>query len=152
VVFISGAVQTPGVYQLPAGARVVDVLQRAGGFTIEANVNAINQAASVHDGDQVHVPTLVEAPSSPPTGVSPSSTVAAAGDKSSGIKVGSGPININTASLEEIDTLPGIGPTRAQQIIDNRPYASVDDLDRVPGIGSTTLEKLRPLVVARPGP
>jgi competence protein ComEA len=145
VVFISGAVQTPGVYQLPAGARVVDVLQQAGGFTAEANVNATNQAAPLHDGDQIYVPTLVESPSPPPTGLLPTPT--SAPSKSTTIEVGESPINVNTASLEELERLPGIGATRAQQIIDNRPYATVDDLDRVPGIGPATLEKLRPLVV-----
>ena len=138
VIFISGAVQTPGVYELPGGARVTDALARAGGFTADANVNAINQASPLRDGDQIYVPTLEEQSASPPPGLS--NTEPAAGSEG-------GPININTASLDELDQLPGIGPSRAQDIIDNRPYESVDDLDRVPGIGAATLEELRPLVV-----
>jgi competence protein ComEA len=138
VIFISGAVQTPGVYPLPSGSRVVDALERAGGFTPDANVNAINQAAPLRDGDQIYVPTLAEEPAAPPSGLS--NTEPAAGS-------GGGPINVNSASLAELEQLPGIGPSRAQDIIDNRPYESVDDLDRVPGIGPATLEELRPYVV-----
>jgi competence protein ComEA len=136
-------VQTPGVYALPGGARIADALARAGGFTAEANANSVNQAALVHDGDQIHVPTLVEEPSSPPPGLSntrSSSTVDGVGG------VGA-LINVNTATLEELDRLPGIGETRAREIIANRPYVSVDDLERVPGIGPATIEDLRPLVV-----
>ena len=139
VIFISGAVQTPGVYELPGGARVADALARAGGFAAEANVDAVNQAAPLHDGDQIHVPTLAEEPSSPPAGLS---SQAAPADVSVG-----GLINVNTATAAELEQLPGIGETRAQDIIANRPYASVDELERVPGIGPATLEKLRPLVV-----
>jgi competence protein ComEA len=138
VIFISGAVQTPGVYELPDGARIVDALQRAGGFTVDANVNAINQAAPLRDGDQVYVPTLVEEPAAPTPGLSSSAPVA----ESAG-----GVINVNSASPTELEALPGIGPSLAQAIIDNRPYASVDELERVPGIGPATLEKLRPYVV-----
>jgi competence protein ComEA len=137
VIFVSGAVQTPGVYELPAGARVGDALLRAGGFAPDANVNAINQAAILRDGDQLHVPTVAEASAPPVVGVTNA--------RSASVEVGL--ININTATLEELDQLPGIGPSRAQAIIDNRPYASVDDLDRVSGIGPATLEDLRPYVV-----
>jgi competence protein ComEA len=139
VIFISGAVQTPGVYELPAGARIVDALERAGGFTPDANVNAINQAAPMRDGDQVYVPTLEEEPTAPTPGLSSSEPAAAS---SAG-----GLINVNSASPAELEQLPGIGPSRAQDIIANRPYASVDELERVPGIGPATLEKLRPYVV-----
>lgn len=138
VIFISGAVQEPGVYPLPVGSRVADALELAGGFTPDANVNAINQAAPLHDGDQIHVPTLTEEPAAPAPGVS---SVAPTRGSTGAL------INVNTATLEELDQLPGIGPARAQDIIDHRPYESVDDLDRVPGIGPAILEELRPLVV-----
>jgi competence protein ComEA len=136
VVFITGAVQTPGVYELPGGSRVVDAVERAGGFTVDANVAVVNQAAILRDGDQLHVPTLQEDASTPAPGLTNPESATGVG----------GLININTASLEELDQLPGIGPSRAQEIIDNRPYESVDDLDRVPGIGASTLEELRPYV------
>jgi competence protein ComEA len=102
-------------------------------------VDAVNQAAMLRDGDQLHVPALAEDASMPPPGV-----------RSAEIEIGLGgagaPVNVNTATLEALDTLPGIGPTRAQAIIDGRPYASVDELERVPGIGPATLEQLRPFV------
>ncbi|MCC6455272.1 MAG: ComEA family DNA-binding protein [Caldilineaceae bacterium] len=140
VIFISGAVQAPGVYPLPEGSRVVDAVEHAGGFAPDANVNAINQAALLRDGDQIYVPTLTEQPSAPPPGLS---NAAPAAGSAGGL------ININSATLAELDQLPGIGPSRAQDIIDNRPYASVDELSRVPGIGPATLEELRPYVVVQ---
>jgi competence protein ComEA len=139
VVFVSGAVQMPGVYELPGGARVVDALVRAGGFTPDATVVAVNQAALLQDGDQVHVPTMAEDSSAPAPGLN-NQAASSSGD---------GLININTASLEELEQLPGIGPSRAQEIINNRPYESVDDLDRVPGIGAATIENLRPYVTVQ---
>lgn len=138
LVFISGAVQSPGVYALEPGARVADALTAAGGLRDDANAVAVNQAEPLHDGDQVHVPTQAEAFSEPPAGVSGAPAVAEG--------VLGGPVNINTATQAELETLPGIGPARAEDIITHRPYASVDDLTRVPGIGPATLEELRPLI------
>jgi competence protein ComEA len=149
IIFVSGAVQVPGVYALEHGARVADALARAGGFVPDANVNAVNQAAVLRDGDQLHVPTMAEAPATPVAGLTnqePASSPGSSSGSSAGNNV-AGPININTASAEELDQLPGIGPARAADIIANRPYVSVDDLERVPGIGPATMENLRPLVV-----
>ena len=131
--------QTPGVYELHAGARVVDALERAGGFTLDANVNALNQAATLRDGDQIYVPTFAEEPAAPPPGLSSTEPEVSS--------EGGGLINVNTATASQLEQLPGIGPSRAQDIIENRPYASVDELDIVPGIGPATLEELRPYVV-----
>jgi competence protein ComEA len=91
-------------------------------------VDALNQAATLRDGD----------PAAPPPGLS--STEPAVNSEG-------GPININTATAAQLEQLPGIGPSRAQDIIDNRPYESVDELDSVSGIGPATLEELRPYVV-----
>jgi competence protein ComEA len=140
VVFVSGAVQTPGLYELPAGARVADALARAGGFAPDANVVAVNQATLLADGDQLHVPTIVEDPATPQGGLSNSAPPAASG-------AAGGLVNINSATQAELETLPGIGPSRAEDIINNRPYETVDDLDRVPGIGAATIEDMRPYVV-----
>ena len=148
-VFVSGAVQQPGLYQLPADSRLGDALLAAGGVSAEAAPNLINQAERLNDGAHVYIPTLAEAASSPPVapGQSGGAPVAASatGD---GARAGlaGGLVNLNSASLEQLDTLPGIGPSKAQAIIDNRPYATVDELDKVPGIGASTLEQLRPLV------
>jgi competence protein ComEA len=150
MVFVSGAVQKPGLYNLPTDARVGDALAKAGGFTGTANASLINQAAKLQDGAQVHVPDLAEQATvqQPPAGVSePLAQIASSGDTASNAQAG--PINLNTATAEQLDSLPGIGPTKAEAIIANRPYATVDELDKVPGIGPSTLEQLRLLVTAQ---
>lgn len=149
VVHVSGAVQHPGVYALPAGARVVDALAAAGGLLPDGDGVAVNQALLLWDQAQVYVPGIGESsPESsavkPPPGLSGdtrSAPVAIPG-------VGAALINVNTATAAELETLPGIGPSKAAAIIANRPYASVDELDRVPGIGPATLEQVRDLVAA----
>jgi competence protein ComEA len=138
-VFVSGAVQQPGLYVLPPGARVADAIAAAGGLAPAANPAAVNQATLLNDGTQVHVPTLEER-SEPPAAIS-----GAADPTGAGMQPG-GRINVNSASAAELETLPGIGPARAVAIIANRPYANVDDLTRVSGIGPATVEKLRDLV------
>jgi competence protein ComEA len=150
-VFVSGAVQQPGLYLMAAEARLGDALSAAGGVTADAAASLINQAERLNDGAHIYVPTLAEAASAPPVtaGQSGGAPLADAAVRSSaGINVAGGLINLNLASLAELDALPGIGPSKAQAIIDHRPYATVDDLDRVPGIGASTLEQLRPLVTA----
>jgi competence protein ComEA len=150
---VSGAVQQPGLYNLPAESRVGDAIVRAGGMTIVANVDLINQAEKLWDGGQVHIPEIppvaaeVIAPQ-PPVGVSgtpavPTLSPSAVTNSAPGIQ-----INLNTATAAELESLPGIGPSKAEAIIANRPYATVDELDKVPGIGPSTLEQLRPLVSA----
>jgi competence protein ComEA len=119
----------------------------AGGFIAEADTAIVNQAERLWDGAQIHVPSRVEqATFEPPPGVSgllPTPTSFA----SRSLSVGR--ININTASAAELETLPGIGPSKAAAIIENRPYTTVDDLTRVPGIGEKTVDQLRELVVAQ---
>ena len=152
VVFVSGGVHSPGMYEVPAGARVGDALARAGGLVADADPALVNQAEPLFDGAQVHVPQSpgTEAASTsgaPSTGLSGQSAPAAAGaaqNASSG-----GLINVNTASLELLDTLPGIGPAKAAAIIAERPFNSVEELERVSGIGPKTLATIAPLVKVR---
>jgi competence protein ComEA len=163
VVFVSGAVAAPGTYTLLPGARVGDALAAAGGMLAEADPALINQAQPIYDGAQVHVPLppaalpVVENPlpavtaAEPPAGLSgllPTATPVAIRAGESGLAVG-GLIDINAATAAELEMLPGIGASRAQAIIDNRPYRTVDDLNRVPGIGDATLDRLRPLVTVQ---
>jgi competence protein ComEA len=171
VIFVSGAVQQPGLYTLAPGARVGDAIALAGGLAASADPALVNQAQVLYDGAQVHVPAAIvadvvagphdgaeasvpvvmPAKVAPPAGLSgalPTPTRSPAGAAT--ISSAGGLININTASVEQLDTLPGIGPSRAQGIIDGRPYQTVDDLDRIPGIGTTTLERLRALVTVGP--
>lgn len=140
VVHVVGAVRRPGLYRLPEGSRVQDALERAGGPRAKAELAAVNLAAPVADGQQVVVPArgAGHAP-----GVSGSGSSGAAG-------LPGGTVHLNSATLDELDTLPGVGPITAQKILDyraaNGAFRSVDELDAVPGIGPTRLEELRPLV------
>jgi competence protein ComEA len=137
-VSVQGAVATPGVYRLPAGSIVQDAIQAAGGFLPHADVSRINLAALLSDGQEIRVP--LRTPTAQP-GVSSSATDSAHKK-----------INLNTATLAELDSLPGIGPVLAQRIIDYReehgPFQSVDELLNVKGIGPELLEKIRDLVEA----
>lgn len=160
-IFVSGAVQTPGLYEVQDGARVGDVLAMAGGYIEDADASLINQAERLFDGAQIHVPLVVELTvteferepdaannppllvNQPPAGISGSSATAQTDSGSSG---SSGLINVNTASTAELETLPGVGASRAAEIVAGRPYATIDDLQKVSGIGAKTVEKLRPLV------
>jgi competence protein ComEA len=132
VVDVTGAVARPGVYRLPAGARVTDAVERAGGASGGALLEVINLAARLADGQQVVVPA--QGP-----GGAPLATGSAAGEE--------GPISLGTATVEQLDTIDGIGPVTAQDIIDFRDehggLSSIDQLDQVSGIGPATMESLR---------
>jgi competence protein ComEA len=131
VVDVTGAVARPGVYRLPAGSRVDDAVRRAGGAGPKAELEAVNLAARLADGQQVVVPEA-----------GPDGTVAGTGAESE-----AGPISLGTATVEQLDTIDGIGPVTAQDIIDFRDQhgglSSVDQLDQVSGIGPATMEALR---------
>ncbi len=138
-VYVSGAVAHPDVYELPYDSIVKDAIEAAGGPTGEADLNRINLARRVHDEEQIYMPRKGEEspPVSPPSGPSLPSLSSQGGDK----------VNINTATAEELGTLPGIGPTKAQSIIDyrttNGPFQSIEDIKDVRGIGDATFEKLK---------
>jgi competence protein ComEA len=133
VVHVAGAVRRPGVYRMRANARVDDAVGRAGGVTRRADLTQVNLAAQVEDGRQVLVPKRVPA--------------AAAGGGSATAEPPGVPLNINTATLEQLDELDGIGPTTAQHILDYREehggFGSVEELGEVPGIGDVRLASLR---------
>jgi competence protein ComEA len=137
VVDVVGAVRWPGLYRLSQGSRIADAVARAGGATAKADLAQVNLAAPLADGEQIVVPRR-GAPGAPTGGASASGTP-------------TGPVQLSTATLEELDTLPGVGPATAQKILDYREkhgaFSSVDELDAVPGIGPKRLEQLRDLVV-----
>lgn len=150
VVYVSGAVMAPGAFTLPPNARIADAIAAAGGLRADADSAQVNQAQHLFDGAQVHVPVMGSAP--PPAGgligLLPTPTPAS---RTTTVEIASdGLIDLNTATQTELETLPGIGASKAAAIIANRPYATVDDLDRVPGIGLSTLNQLRPLVIVQP--
>ena len=133
-VHVVGAVRAPGLYELAEGSRIDDAIQKAGGPRPKAALDLVNLAAPVADGQQVVVPardgSASESAGSPPA---------------TGAKV-----HLNSATLEDLDALPGIGPVTAQEILDYRAehgaFRSVDELDAVPGIGPARLADLKPLV------
>lgn len=148
-VFVSGEVTRPDVYYLPPSSRVGDAIAAAGGFTADADTVVVNRAEPVSDGMHVHVPPLGAAPTPPPlTGAAP--TPGQAGSGGSGRTASAGLININTASAEELDQLPGIGPAIAQRIVDyreaNGPFRSVEEIKLVSGIGDKLFEKIKDLI------
>jgi competence protein ComEA len=136
VVDVTGAVRDPGVYRLPAGSRVDDAVKRAGGAQGKAELDAINLAARLADGQQVVVPERV-----------------AGGATTSGTALGAGataeeaPISLGTATVAELDTIDGIGPVTAEDIVQFREehggLSSIDQLDQISGIGPATMAALR---------
>ncbi len=135
-VHVAGEVRRPGVYRLRAGARVHDAVARAGGPTSRADTTQINLAAKVEDGRQVLVPPRATA-----------AGVAVPGSASPASSGTGAPVNLNTATLEQLDALDGIGPGTAQQILEYRDandgFGSVEELGDVPGIGDKRLASLR---------
>ncbi|WP_460866769.1 helix-hairpin-helix domain-containing protein [Rhodococcus aerolatus] len=149
VVSVVGAVSAPGLVRLPPGSRVADAIAAAAGAVPGTDLLSLNLAAPVADGEQV----VVGAPGPPATGAAgpPSPAAAAAGTgTSAGAAPAGGPVNLNTADVAALDTLPGVGPVTAQKIVDHRtstgPFTSVDQLTEVPGIGDARLASLRDLV------
>lgn len=143
VVHVAGAVVEPGVYRVPAGARVVDAVAAAGGSSSDGRADALNLAAPLRDGDRVHVPTNGEVP----LGVA---GVTSAGGGSLSTTGPVGPLDVNVATVDELDRLPGVGPATAAAIVAHReqhgPFPTVDAIGDVRGIGPAKLEALRPLV------
>jgi competence protein ComEA len=140
VVDVVGAVRRPGLYRLEQGSRIADAVARAGGATRKADLAMINLAAPLADGEQVVVPRR-GAPGAAPGG-------GAAGPAATGMPTG--PVHLSSATLDQLDSLPGIGPVTAQKILDYRAkhgaFSSVDELDAVPGIGPSRMDQLRDLV------
>jgi competence protein ComEA len=135
VVDVAGAVRRPGLYHLARDARVADAIAAAGGATRHADVDAVNLAAPVADGVQVLVPSR---------GADGGSSAAAGGG-------GGSPVDLNSATVEQLDALPGVGPSTAQKIVDYRQahgaFHSLAELDAVPGIGAGKIAQLKGLVV-----
>jgi competence protein ComEA len=136
VVYVSGAVRQPGLYALPRGARAADALAAAGGHDATADLSRINLARRLADGERLHVPRTGEP-------VATGEPAGSAGER----------LDINVATAEELDALPGVGPTIAGRIVAYReehgPFSTVEELQNVSGIGPATLERLRPHVAVR---
>ena len=137
-VYICGAVNSPGVYQLPEGARICDVIEKAGGFTEDASVDYLNQAQTVNDGEMIYVPTEEEA--------YVRSDEYLQGERG-GASADDGKININTATKEQLTSISGIGDGRAESIIKYRSehgkFATIEDIKNVSGIGDSIFENIK---------
>ncbi len=144
-VFVNGQVAEPAVYELPPGSLVEAAVEAAGGFTEEANTAVVNLAQPLSDGAQVYVPGEEENISPPLAVVSKPNASPAMASAGGGAAVGL--ININTATIEELDALPGIGPSTAQKIIEyresNGPFAAIENIMDVTGIGEAKFAKIR---------
>ena len=151
-VYIAGAVRYPGVYRLQPGDRLEDALAAAGGGDEEADLEAINLARRVEDEAYYHVPRLGETPR--PSVAEAANPVLGQGASQENSTSSGGLVNLNTASSDLLETLPGIGPVRAQAIVDDREqnglFQSVEEVKRVRGIGSETYNAIRPLVTTGP--
>jgi competence protein ComEA len=142
-VYITGAVERPGVYQVPRDSRLVEVIALAGGFLEGAEIDKLNLAEKVTDGQQINIPGNVEIPT-------PQLVIGGGGLLVTPTPPVGGLVNINTADAALLETIPGVGPTIASRIIayreENGPFERVDDLTKVAGIGPATLEKIKPYV------
>ncbi|KRE38626.1 competence protein ComEA [Janibacter sp. Soil728] len=145
-VHIVGKVRRPGVITLPAGSRVDDALEEAGGATSGADLTGVNLARQLVDGEQVVVP----APGESVVGAAPTGAGGPTGAGAAGPGASDGPVNLNTADLATLETLPGVGPVLAQRILDWRTehgqFTAVEELGEVSGIGDKTYAQLSPKV------
>ncbi len=149
LVDVRGAIAKPGVYSLPSGSRVQDALALAGDILVNAEIRNINMARKLNDGEQLYIPVAGEAPPTPVP--PPPAATPAKGEKvekaPTPTKTPLGKININTATIEELDVLPGIGPAIAQRIIDYRtqdgPFKQLEDLKEVRGIGDVLFSQVK---------
>jgi competence protein ComEA len=143
MVHVAGAVRRPGVYRLAGGARVADAVERAGGATRRAELAGVNLAAKLEDGRQIVVPTRARA-GSPAASAPAGSELGPAGTAGT---APAAPVNLNTGTPDQLDTLPGVGPATVQKILEYREqhggFGSVEELGQVPGIGEKRLAALR---------
>ena len=136
-VHVAGAVRRPGLYALPSGGRVADAIEVAGGATQRADLDLLNLAAPLADGMKIEVPTRSATPATAPAPAVPTSAAPPA-------------VSLNSADVQELETIPGVGPVTASAIVAHRdeagPFTSIEQLMDVSGIGPATLESIRPYV------
>ncbi|WP_420641753.1 helix-hairpin-helix domain-containing protein [Candidatus Leptofilum sp.] len=152
-IFVNGAVAAPAVYELPHDGIVQDAIARAGGFIAEADTAVINLAHPLQEGMQIYVPTLAETAAQPPIISEPlvrSEGVDLDGGGETAVTNEGGLVDINEAGVAALDTLPGIGPSTAEKIVEyretNGPFVSIDEIMSVSGIGPAKFEQIQPFI------
>jgi len=151
-VFVNGQVAAPAVYTLPPQSRVADAIAAANGFTDEADTAVVNLALSLSDGAQVYVPAIGDNAPPPPVVVSQAGSQPAAGSQPTAAASADsgGLININTATMDELDALPGVGPSTAQKILDHRDengrFNAIEEIMNVSGIGEAKFNQIKELI------
>lgn len=160
IVHISGAVQNEGIVELESGSRVADAIEKAGGLKENAYMDEINLAYQLEDGEKIHIPTIEEQKEkeNQETKVENESATGSDGttSRSSNSSINNGSqtkININTATEEELDTLPGIGPSTAAKILDYRKekgkFKTIEEIKEVSGIGENKYEKIKDRITVK---
>ncbi len=140
---ITGAVVKPGMYDVPKGTRAEEAIAQAGGLTEEADLEKFNPARICRDGMQIRVAKLSKGKTNVKNN-SPGNNVLQGAVKVSNEQVQKNSlVNLNTATLSELESLPGIGSSTAKKILENRPYSSIADIQKVKGIGSAKFEKMK---------
>ena len=149
-IYITGEISKSDVYFLPPGSIIKDAIAAAGGLTLHADAERINQALELRDQQQIHIPRLGEEDPPPPVQggqAGPNDTVLNSNGSGSGSDT---KLNLNTASLEQLDALPGIGPAIGQRVIDHREnvgaFSSIEEITQVSGIGDSTFAKIKDLI------
>lgn len=141
VVDVEGAVVDPGVHEVPAGSRVADAIAAAGGYSTEVDIaaaaGALNLAQPLTDGEKIHVPARGEVAAVPDATNAPGNGPA-------------GPIDVNNATQEQLESLPGIGPVTAAKIIAARPFATIDELESRDVVGPSVMAQIRDLITVTP--
>ncbi len=147
-VYVTGAVVNSDVYFLPAGSIIKDAILAAGGFTSDADRERVNQALELRDQQQIHIPHIGEEDAPPPVQDGPGNDNSA--DGGGGVSMPGARVNLNTATLEQLDSLSGIGPAIAQRIIDYREnvgqFQTIEEITQVSGIGEATFVKIKELI------
>lgn len=156
VVHITGAVNKEGIVELETGARIADAIEKAGGSKENADIKNINLATILEDGMKIHIPTIEETNTNKDKTTENnenSQTITETIDNASDTKKTQGKVNINTANIEELDTLPGIGPSTASKIIsyrqENGKFKNIEELKEVSGIGEAKYEKIKDLITIK---
>lgn len=145
-VYVSGEVKNPGMYEMPAGSRAKEAIEKAGGMTLNANVNKVNLAKKCKDGMQINVPAVSGKKAKTRVGNSQGRTSAESVSSTAAVQDNPTKVNLNSATIEELENLPGVGPATAEKIIEYRQqqrFNKIEDIMNIKGIGKAKFQKMK---------